>query len=88
MEEESAKLPNNVAGRYYVCERCDGCAYCGGVAPGNFDFDKSSNTYFICRQPETDREIELVAEAVEDCPVDAIIRAADSSLSTIDGPLL
>ena len=78
MEEESVKLPGKAPGRYYVCERCDGCAYCGGVAPENFDFDRSSNTYFIGRQPETDEEIELVLEAMEDCPVDAIIRVIDS----------
>ena len=76
--EESSKLPNNVPGRYYVSEKCDGCAYCGGVAPENFDFDKPSNTYFIGRQPRTDEEIELVLEAMEDCPVDAISRLVDS----------
>ncbi|HCV42367.1 MAG TPA: ferredoxin [Bacteroidetes bacterium] len=73
MEKARVKLPNNVPGRYYVSEKCDGCAYCAGVAPENFGFDKPSNTYFIGRQPDTDEEIELVLEAMEDCPVDAII---------------
>ena len=83
MEEGLLKLPNNVPGRYYVSAKCDGCAYCAGVAPENFDFDKPSNTYFIGRQPETDEEIELVLEAMEDCPVDAITSVAVSCSSSV-----
>jgi ferredoxin len=74
MAEQSTKLPNNVPGEFYVTEECDGCAYCGMVAPENFDFDKPSNTYFVSRQPASDGERELVNEAMEDCPVDAIQR--------------
>jgi ferredoxin len=72
MEERASKLPNNVPGDYFVSEDCDGCAYCGMVAPENFEFDKPSNTYFIARQPQTEGEMEMVREAMEDCPVDAI----------------
>jgi ferredoxin len=72
MEEKPTRLPNNVPGDFYVSEYCDGCAYCGMVAPENFEFDKPTNTYFITRQPLTDDESELVREAMEDCPVDAI----------------
>ena len=75
MEERAAKLPNNVPGDYYVSEDCDGCAYCGMVAPVNFEFDKPTNTYFITRQPQTEGEAEMVREAMEDCPVDAIRKA-------------
>jgi ferredoxin len=66
------RLPNNVEGKYYVTEECDGCAYCASVAPENFEFDKSTNTYFINKQPATQEEIEFVQEAMEDCPVDAV----------------
>jgi ferredoxin len=66
------RLPNNVDGKYYVTEDCDGCAYCASVAPDNFEFDKSTNTYFISKQPTTQEEIEFVQEAMEDCPVDAV----------------
>lgn len=66
------KLPNNVDGKYYVTEECDGCAYCASVAPDNFEFDKSTNTYFINKQPATQEEMEFVQEAMEDCPVDAV----------------
>ena len=74
MMEDAAtkKLPNNVDGRYYVSEGCDGCAYCASVAPENFEFDKATNTYFVSKQPATQEELEFVQEAMEDCPVDAV----------------
>jgi ferredoxin len=65
-------LPRNVPGEYSVTDKCDGCAYCALVAMANFDFDKRTNTYFVCRQPVGRAELELVIEAMEDCPVGAI----------------
>lgn len=79
---ESKRLPNNVTGRYYTTEECDGCAYCASVAPDNFDFEKSTNTYFVAKQPVTPDEEEFVREALEDCPVDAI-RIADSTVTVV-----
>ncbi len=70
--DESTKLPNNVPGKYYTTDECDGCAYCAAVAPDNFEFDKPTNTYYIGKQPVDSEEEELVLEAKEDCPVDAI----------------
>jgi len=69
---EPKKLPHNVPGKYFTTERCDGCAYCAAVAPDNFDFEKSSNTYFVARQPAGQDEEEYLQEAMDDCPVDAI----------------
>ncbi len=66
------RLPDNVPGKYFTTEECDGCAYCASVAPDNFDYQKESNTYFVARQPRTPEEEEFVHEALEDCPVDAI----------------
>jgi ferredoxin len=65
-------LPKNVRGRFFTTKECDGCAYCASIAPENFDFEKGSNTYFVARQPETKEEEEMMLEALEDCPVDAI----------------
>jgi len=70
--EESKKLPFNVPGKYYTTELCDGCAYCAAVAPENFDFEKTSNTYFVAHQPRGAAEEEFIQEAMDDCPVDAI----------------
>jgi ferredoxin len=66
------RLPGNAPGKYYVTEDCDGCAYCAAVAPENFEFDKSTNTYFVSKQPANPQELELVTEAKDDCPVDAV----------------
>lgn len=71
-QRELQRLPNNVPGKYYTTEDCDGCAYCASVAPDNFDFEKDTNTYFVAKQPATPEEEEFVREALEDCPVDAI----------------
>ncbi len=69
---EAAKLPDNVPGRYHTTEECDGCAYCAAVAPDNFEFHKPTNTYYVAKQPVDREEEELVLEAKEDCPLDAI----------------
>jgi ferredoxin len=70
------RLPGNAAGKYFTTEECDGCAYCAAVAPALFDFDKLTNTYFVARQPRTDAERDVVLEAMEDCPLDAIREGA------------
>ena len=80
----SRKLPGNVPGKYYTTEDCDGCAYCASVAPDHFDYEKKSNTYFLCRQPSVPGEEEVVVEAKEDCPVDAI-RAAEELVHAVGG---
>jgi len=66
------RLPDNVGGRFFTTEECDGCAYCASIAPEHFDFRKETNTYFVSRQPETEAEEEEMLEALDDCPVDAI----------------
>lgn len=71
-ENGASKNPKNVPGKFYTTEECDGCAYCAAVAPDNFDYDKPTNSYFVSRQPETAEEEELVIEAMDDCPIDAI----------------
>ena len=70
--KEGKRLPQNVPGKYYTTDECDGCAYCASVAPENFEFEKSTNTYFVARQPANAEEEEIFLEAKEDCPLDAI----------------
>lgn len=71
-EKTIRRLPDNVEGRFFTTEECDGCAYCASLAPENFDFQKETNTYFVSRQPRSKVEEDEMLEAVEDCPVDAI----------------
>jgi ferredoxin len=72
MEDDATKLPKNAEGKYYTTDECDGCAYCAAVAPDNFEFDKPTNTYYVGKQPVDVEEEELVRDAMEDCPLDAI----------------
>ena len=71
-KQESRRLTNNAPGKFYTTDECDGCAYCASVAPDNFDYEKSTNQYFVCRQPRSGTEEDLLREASDDCPVDAI----------------
>ena len=75
--EDGQKLPANVPGKFYTTEECDGCAYCAAVAPDNFEFDKPTNTYFVGKQPENSEEEDMIRDAMDDCPVDAI-RSAEA----------
>jgi ferredoxin len=79
------KHPLNVDGKYYTTEDCDGCAYCASVAPDNFDFDKATNAYYVSKQPQTADEEELVREAMEDCPIDAIAMNEPEDQSVVRG---
>ncbi len=74
------KRPGNAPGKYFTTLECDGCAYCASIAPGNFDYDKDTNSYFITRQPRDRAEEELVIEALEDCPLDAIATSGEARL--------
>ena len=69
---DTRRLPNNVHGKYYTTEDCDGCAYCAMIAPENFDFHKETNTYFVSKQPTSPEEEELMEQLIEDCPIDAV----------------
>jgi len=81
------KLPKNVPGKYYTTDECDGCAYCAAVAPENFEFEKTTNTYFIGRQPLDTDEEEFVREAMDDCPVDAIHALEEEHQEGSESPL-
>ncbi len=69
---KSKRIPGNVVGRFYTTEECDGCAYCACVAPEHFEYEKNLNKYYVARQPLTPEEQDVVMEAMEDCPLDAI----------------
>jgi ferredoxin len=66
------RLPANAEGKFFTTSECDGCAYCASVGAEYFDYEKKTNTYFVCRQPVNPEEEEVVLEAKDDCPLDAI----------------
>jgi ferredoxin len=66
------KNKENVPGRYYVDERCIGCAICWEIASNHFRSDFAEGCGYVWRQPVSQGEMQLCAEAMEICPVNAI----------------
>ncbi len=72
MAEKDDRLPDNVAGTYYVDSECIDCDLCREVAPENFARNEDEGHSIVTKQPESDEEQELCEEAMESCPVEAI----------------
>lgn len=72
MANPTAKLPENVPGRYYVDTQCIDCDVCRDVAPENFTRHADGGYSFVYKQPETKEEERQCQEALEACPVEAI----------------
>jgi ferredoxin len=74
-----AILQANVPGKYQVDERCIGCAICSEITPYNFRIDHERGYSYVYKQPESEIEECLCAEAVDICPVNAIGTSAAGS---------
>lgn len=72
MADRETRLPDNVAGKYYVDENCIDCDVCRQTAPDNFGHNEDEGHAFVNKQPESADEEELLKEAIESCPVEAI----------------
>lgn len=66
------RLPQNIAGRYYVTSECIDCDLCRETAPAFFQRDEEIGFSIVYRQPVTPEELALAEEAREGCPVEAI----------------
>ncbi len=66
-------LQANLPGKYQVDERCIGCVICSEIAPGNIRSDYENGYAYVYKQPENEMEESLCAEAMDICPVDAIV---------------
>lgn len=66
------KLPENVAGPFYVDTQCIDCDVCRDTAPDNFTRSDENNYSYVFKQPENDEELQLCKEAMAACPVEAI----------------
>lgn len=72
MADRDDKLPDNVAGRFYVDGQCIDCDLCRQTAPLNFERSEAEGYSFLIKQPETPAEATLCQEALDECPVEAI----------------
>ncbi len=72
MKETYRKLPENVAGKYFVLDCCNACGLCKSVADTLFDSNKKGTYYFVSRQPSSAEEQAMMDEAIEFCEVNGI----------------
>jgi len=66
------RISQNVPGRFYVDSNCINCSLCPEIAPENFMTNHDLGHEYICKQPENSKERELIAQAIELCPADAV----------------
>jgi ferredoxin len=72
MADLDDKLADNVPGKWYVDSNCIDCDVCRTTAPNNFEANEDEGYSFVSKQPENDEETELMEEAMESCPTEAI----------------
>ena len=72
MADRLNRLPENVAGKYYVDTQCIDCDVCRVTAPGNFQREEEKGYSYVSRQPATPEEETRCQEAMDCCPVEAI----------------
>ena len=73
------KIKENVPGKYYVDTNCIGCTICPEIAPGLFKSNHEEGYEYVCKQPSSEEEEKLCAEAMDICPVNAIRKEDDNS---------
>jgi ferredoxin len=74
MADRNDRVPENVAGRFYVDSTCIDCDLCREAAPNNFKRSDSAHRSFVFRQPIDAEEEAASLTALEECPVEAIGR--------------
>ena len=72
MAQLDQRYEDNVAGRFYVDEACIICGLCNEVAPDHFRESENGGYNIVYSQPTNSAEIELVMEALDQCPVESI----------------
>src|SRR5919198_371967 len=70
MANLTKRLPQNVAGDFFVDDTCIDCDACRQIAPGVFRDHGDQSSVF--HQPETEEEISLSLMALAACPVGSI----------------
>ena len=71
MAEKENKYEDNAEGKFYVDEECIVWNLCRETAPDNFTNHEDGYSY-VHKQPENEEEESLCAQALEECPVEAI----------------
>ena len=74
MADRLHKVPENVAGRFYVDVTCIDCDLCRETAPLNFQRHHAGRRSYVSHQPADSGQEAACAAAIEECPVEAIGR--------------
>ena len=72
MAELENKYEDNAEGKYYVDEECIDCNLCREIAQANFKANLEGGYSYVYKQPENQAEADECADALEQCPVEAI----------------
>jgi ferredoxin len=72
MAEARNRLPENVAGPFYVDSQCIDCDVCRITAPRNFRREETKGYSYVSRQPGRADELARCRDAMACCPVEAI----------------
>lgn len=72
MADPANRYPDNPTGKWYVDTQCILCSLCSEIAPKNFKEADTGDHDFVYKQPENEEEEKLCAEAMQQCPVEAI----------------
>ncbi len=72
MLSSAKKFSENVPGKYYVTDDCNGCGLCFSIALQNFKYNDDASYYYILQQPADAREDSDIREAISVCPMDCI----------------
>lgn len=72
MAEKINRLPQNIAGPYYIDSTCIDCDMCRSTAPDFFRRNEEIGMSVVYRQPVTPEELALAEEAKQGCPTESI----------------
>lgn len=72
MANPNERWEDNVPGRFYVDRECIICSLCSDIAPQVFRESDDGDHDIVHKQPESEEEVKLAREALDQCPVEAI----------------
>ncbi len=72
MADLDQKVPENVAGRFFVDATCIDCDLCRETAPANFVRLDEEGYSYVYQQPANPAEEDACRAAMDECPVEAI----------------
>jgi ferredoxin len=72
MAEKINRLPENIAGTYYIDSSCIDCDMCRSTAPNFFRRNEEVGMSVVYHQPVTPAEFALAEDAKQGCPTESI----------------